>query len=214
MSYETDAIADGMSQLFISTSIRQGYYDSVKTLIKVPEQWMVDTAVINNNGIVFDVLIYVLELCKSHHVELDFSKLIEFACYLNNIECIKILVTYGASLDDCIPKITYNYELQHSNRLIKYLLSTIPTKVIQNKALIDYICEFCYFDIALLLYDNGSDINMFTRECKTFLEEFEQDRLQAQIKISRWWIPICYRLKNEKGEYRMAVRGWNKMKDI
>ena len=36
-------------------------------------------------------------------------------------------------------------------------------------------------------------------------------RTCAQKIISRWWIPICYRLKNEKGEYRMAVRSWNNL---
>ena len=40
-----------------------------------------------------------------------------------------------------------------------------------------------------------------------------EDEIKAQIKISRWWIPICYSLKNEHGEYRMALRSWNKIKE-
>ena len=39
----------------------------------------------------------------------------------------------------------------------------------------------------------------------------EKTRIEAANKIANWWIPICYRLLDENGERRMAVKAWKKL---
>ena len=54
-------------------------------------------------------------------------------------------------------------------------------------------------------------ISEFKPKYILFKNIINRTRERAQIKLSRWWIPICYQLKNDQGEYRMAVRGWKEL---
>ena len=68
------------------------------------------------------------------------------------------------------------------------------------------------YEMIQLLMHKGCALYTGVGKSTQYLEYVNQTIYRdAQIKISRWWIPICYKLKNEKGEYRMAVRGWKEL---
>ena len=148
------------------------------------------------------------------------------ASFYGHIEVVKYLVPkINEYWDSIVPALVINktaylyYALLDASvcghlEVIKYMVSQGVDVNIDDR-FIRSACENNQFEVVRYLIDKGVDSSVIFGEAKKYIEIYNNSqkkrRIWAQKKIYNWWIPICYRLKNEKGEYRMAVHGWNKL---
>ena len=89
------------------------------------------------------------------------------------------------------------------------------TKNINIEDLFQQACENDRIEVIKFLVDKGATGRFLSWKQKLYLDFCEKQKIRAANRIGSWWIPICYRLKDENGEYRMAVKAWkNLSKDL
>lgn len=62
-------------------------------------------------------------------------------------------------------------------------------------------------NVQLDAFDNEGERSKFIK----YRDIIQRTRIRAVNKISQWWIPICYKLTDENGENRMAVKSWKRV---
>lgn len=147
--------------------------------------------------------------CKGANIKNPYG--LRWAVINKHIEVVKFLISKGVKANE---RDFFNACELGAVEILK--------EIITSSADIDLLLEFaCTLDkyeiIKFLVEEKGGNRNLLSLPQKlylTFCREMKKKNMtRAANKIYFWWIPKCYRLLNENGEFRMAVRAWNKLKD-
>lgn len=153
----------------------------------------------------------ILELLISSNctVEFAFETMSTKATSKGHLQVLQYMIKNAYDISARCLFLALKYRHRH---IIKFLLdrgvSELSLAVIVNepfeyKELLAELQEFGY---------NLRDKDYLSSEQLEAVEKVFNHRKLAATKIQRWWLPICHRLVNEKGEPRMAVKSWEKYK--
>ena len=149
------------------------------------------------------------------HIDNDYA--FRYACQNGHFEIVKFLTDTGIKNDILNIGFCWASQMGHF-KIVKFLFQKGADIHANDDYAILFTAEQGHFEIVKFLLEKGSNISLVPEKDRDKTNRYialcERTRIRAANKIGSWWIPICYRLRDEDGELRMAKKSWERVKKM
>ena len=201
--------------LLLKISSIHGYVDIVNFLID-------KGAKSNNETIVLCVRHDKLEVLKilianGADIHADNENALSWATFNRNYKCVKYLLQMGANPRANSDKIFEKALVCNFADIVNLFLKTKLFDLNEDKMIRIFRTYSDDPNIAIVFLDNGASPNFLNPknlpQIRRLQKEREQKKVEAIVKIQKWWLKKCYNLNDKIGK-RVAEKNYNKLLEL
>ena len=144
---------------------------------------------------------------------------LRWASFAGYFKIVKFLYEHGADVTVYYYwPIRWAFHHGHVD-IVKFFYEREGIRQLENDYFVKLASRNGQLEIIKFIFEKGGlkESKLKKRE-KKYIEIYkrneEKKKIKAVNKIGTWWIPICYKLKDENGELRMAKKSWKKLYSV